>query len=155
MVTLRILLKRFCGDSGAEFVEFALAFPLLLLVTLGIMDFGILLQQYQVITAAAREGARVGILPNYTTANAEARALAYINASIISMGATTPAPTAAVNPATAVGANCMSTITVTTTFPHTYVFVGGIMNYFGTGLGTKTLTATATMRTESTIGTCP
>ena len=46
------------GERGAELVEFALVFPMLLLVMLGIMDFGFLFQRYEVLTAAAREGAR-------------------------------------------------------------------------------------------------
>ena len=40
-------------------------FPTLLLVMLGIIDFGFLFQRYEVVTNAAREGARVAILPGY------------------------------------------------------------------------------------------
>ena len=54
------------AERGAELVEFALVFPMLLLVMLGIMDFGFLFQRYEVVTNAAREGARVAILPGYT-----------------------------------------------------------------------------------------
>lgn len=148
--------KRFLSDSGAEFVEFALAFPLLLVVVLGIMDMGVMFQQYQVITAAAREGARVGVLPNYTTSDAVSRAQNYINASILTMGGTAPTPVATVTTGVVVGTQCMSTITVTTSFPHQYLFVGQFLAYFGgSGLGTKTLNASATMRTEQTAGPCP
>ena len=49
------------SERGAELVEFALVFPTLLLVMLGIADFGFLFQRYEVITNAAREGARVAI----------------------------------------------------------------------------------------------
>ena len=48
-------------------------FPLLLLVMLGIMDFGFLFQRYEVVTTAAREGARVAILPGYQDADVRAR----------------------------------------------------------------------------------
>ena len=48
-------------------------FPTLLLVMLGIMDFGFLFQRYEVVTNAAREGARVAILPGYQTPDVEAR----------------------------------------------------------------------------------
>lgn len=148
--------KRFLSDSGAEFVEFALAFPLLLVVVLGIMDMGVMFQQYQVITAAAREGARVGVLPSYTPANAVSRAQAYMNASILTMGSSVPTPVATVTTGVVVGAQCMSTITVTTSFPHQYMFVGQLLRYFGSGsLGTKTLNASATMRMEQTAGPCP
>ncbi len=50
-------------ERGAELVEFAFVFPTLLLVMLGIIDFGFLFQRYEVVTNAAREGARVAILP--------------------------------------------------------------------------------------------
>ncbi|MDR1989053.1 MAG: pilus assembly protein [Acidobacteriaceae bacterium] len=155
MVTLKSLARRFLGDSGAEFVEFALAFPLLLLVVLGIIDFGILFQQYQVVVAAAREGARVAVLPNYTAADGVARAQTYINQTIMSQGKPTPLPTASVASVT-VGGKCMSTVTVTASYPHDFLFLGGIGRYFGSNFGTRTLSASATMRTELVLGgACP
>ena len=54
-------------ERGAELVEFALALPLLLVVFGGIIDFGLLLQRHQVLSNAAREGARLAVLPGYTT----------------------------------------------------------------------------------------
>ena len=68
------------SERGAELVEFALVFPMLLLVMLGIMDFGFLFQRYEVLTAAAREGARIAILPGYTDADVQARVTAYLTA---------------------------------------------------------------------------
>ena len=57
---------RWSDESGAELIEFALSLPiLLLLVVLGIIDFGLLFRRYEVVTNAAREGARVAILPGY------------------------------------------------------------------------------------------
>lgn len=58
---------RWSDESGAELIEFALALPLLLLVGLGVLDFGRLFQRYEVVTNAAREGARVGVLPGTAT----------------------------------------------------------------------------------------
>jgi Flp pilus assembly protein TadG len=46
-------------------VELALITPLLLLIIGGIADFGFLFQGFEVVTNAAREGARVAILPGY------------------------------------------------------------------------------------------
>ena len=60
-------------------IEFALIFPLLLLVILGIVDFGFLFQRYEVLTNATREGARMAVLPGYTTwRTSEARVCARI-----------------------------------------------------------------------------
>lgn len=160
MAAIRTLRSRWRSDSGAEFVEFALGFPLLLLVVMGIIDFGILFQQYQVVVAAAREGARVGVLPTYTSADAVNRARAYINTSIMSQGAVDLnsgpyAPTASVGNVSLGGGKCMSTITVNTAYPHEYLFLSGIASYFGASFGTKDLHGTATMRMESVVGTCP
>ena len=41
-------------------VEFAIVFPVLLLITYGIIEFGRMLFIYTAVTGAAREGARVG-----------------------------------------------------------------------------------------------
>jgi TadE-like protein len=48
------------GQRGQALVEFAIVFPLLLIVVFGIIDFGRALQTYITINNASREGARVG-----------------------------------------------------------------------------------------------
>lgn len=45
-------------DNGASLVEFAVALPLLLILVLGIIEFGFLLAQMNEIRHGAREGAR-------------------------------------------------------------------------------------------------
>jgi Flp pilus assembly protein TadG len=45
-------------ESGAVAVEFALLLPVLLLILIGTIQFGIVYSQYQVMEGAAREGAR-------------------------------------------------------------------------------------------------
>lgn len=64
-------------SSGQELVEYALILPLLLLLTLGILEFGIIIYQYNAVGNAAREGARVGIIRanNDGTIEAAARAM--------------------------------------------------------------------------------
>ncbi len=141
------------SERGAEFVEFALALPLLLLVVLGIMDFGLMFQQYLVITNAAREAARVAVLPGYSAADAQARANAYISAALIT-GGNTATVSAPVYSTQSVGTNCYDTVQVTVTYPHNFMFLSGIGTYFGASFGTRTLTASATMRTEGALGGC-
>lgn len=46
------------GEVGAVAVEFALILPVLLLLLVGTIQFGIVYSQYQVMEGAAREGAR-------------------------------------------------------------------------------------------------
>ena len=73
--------RRLGCDKGAELIEFALVFPLLLLVMFGIMDFGLLFQRYETVTNAAREGARIAVLPGYAQADVQARVTQYLAAS--------------------------------------------------------------------------
>lgn len=47
-------------SGGQSMVEFALAFPIFLLIVIGIMEFGRLFITYTSVYAAAREGARYG-----------------------------------------------------------------------------------------------
>jgi Flp pilus assembly protein TadG len=50
------------SQKGAAMVEFALILMLLLTLTFGLIEFGLLVYNQQVITNAAREGARYGIV---------------------------------------------------------------------------------------------
>lgn len=62
------------GDDGASLVEFAMLMPLLLLLTLGIVELGFLLGQNNEVRHAAHEGARLAAVNNAnlgdTTCNA-------------------------------------------------------------------------------------
>ncbi len=133
----------------------ALAFPLLMLVVFGIFDFGMLFEQYEVITNAAREGARIAILPAYSSNpdNAANRAKQYISTSYFA-NPDAAAVDVGVPEAVAIGGACMTTISVTVTYPHDFVFVGGIARYFGASWGTATLRARSTMRMESAATSC-
>ena len=145
--------KNWRSEKGAELVEFALTFPLLLLVSLCIIDFGLLFQRYEVLTNAAREGARVAVLPNYTTPDVQTRVNQYLLATSLSAQTVTTTVGAAQTQTIATGL-CIQVIPVTVSYTHTYLFVGGIISYFGSSLGTKTLSATASMRREGVAVSC-
>jgi Flp pilus assembly protein TadG len=49
-------------EDGAAAVEFALLLPLLMMILFGIIEFGFVLYDQEVITNASREGARFGIV---------------------------------------------------------------------------------------------
>jgi Flp pilus assembly protein TadG len=146
-------LRRVRSERGAVLIEFALVFPLLLLVTLGIIDFGLLFQQYEVLTNAAREGARVSVLPGYSAADVEDRVEQYLQAT--SLSGTTVTTNVAAPTTVNLGPSCIKVIAVTVSFDHDFSFVGAIMSYFGSSMGTKTLTATSTMRSETPAASCP
>lgn len=50
------------NEKGQSLVEFAILLPFILLILLGILEFGIILNSYLTIHNAAREGARLGIV---------------------------------------------------------------------------------------------
>ena len=66
--------RRGTRDRGAAAVEFALVFPLLLLIVFGIIDFGRALNAQITLTQAAREGARLDAVgdANVVTATQQA-----------------------------------------------------------------------------------
>jgi hypothetical protein len=149
--------KRFPDcESGTVLIEAAITLPLLLLVVLGIVDFGRLFQRYEVVTNAAREGARVAVLPGYDAADVVERSLQYLDAGGLDRDLADPPPVyQAPAPVPIDGGPCITLVGVTVTYPHTYSFVGGIMNFFGTGFSSTTLTATALMRSETMAMACP
>lgn len=53
-------LGRFGSNRGAQLLEMALALPLLLILAVGILDFGTAYNLKQILNNAAREGARLG-----------------------------------------------------------------------------------------------
>jgi Flp pilus assembly protein TadG len=171
------------SESGAEVIEFALTLPLLLLVVLGIIEFGFVFQQYEVVTNAAREGARIASLTTYgpdndsRKGNAKARVEQYLTAG----GLTVADANVCVGPPEATDSTdgddvcdgttalsaplplpgiggtpiCVTTIRVKVRYNHPVAFVGGIFSYFGGSFGDLTLRARSTMRTEAASGRCP
>jgi Flp pilus assembly protein TadG len=149
------LSRKLVSEDGAQLVEFAIVLPLLLLVVLGIAEFGIIFQRYEVLTNAAREGARMAVLPGYSTADVQARVVAYAVAGGIgdSDGDGVADFTAAnvavtdVNVPLAAGP-AMPCKRVTVSFTHNYMFIVGIGNLLGATYSTVPLNAVAEMRVE-------
>ncbi|MFN7979724.1 MAG: TadE/TadG family type IV pilus assembly protein [Vicinamibacterales bacterium] len=134
------------SERGAELIEMAIALPLLLLVVMGIVDFGFLFQRYLVLTNAAMEGARVAVLPGYSSSDAQSRATAYARA-----GGVPGTVSATASPVSLPGANGGSWpgVRVVVTYEYRYQYIGPIMSIFGPGsLGSVTLTAQSTVRRQ-------
>jgi Flp pilus assembly protein TadG len=66
MAALTNTFRRLRSQRGAELIELMLVAPILMMFLAGIFDFGMLFRTWEVVTNAAREGARVGTLPDYT-----------------------------------------------------------------------------------------
>src|SRR5438132_7308064 len=70
--------RRFRSQRGAAIIETALTLPILLLVSVGIFEFGRAYETWEVMTNAAREGARVAVLPNPVAGAPDARVREYL-----------------------------------------------------------------------------
>ena len=131
---------------GAELVEFAFILPVLLLVVAGIIDFGFLFQRYESLTNAAREGARVGILPGYQAADVINRVNQFATAAGLPQTPTTTVTYPTVDPGG--GRPTYVTVNVMVQHPHTFFILGPISRLVGGSFGTITLTARSAMRVE-------
>jgi Flp pilus assembly protein TadG len=139
------------SERGAELIEFALVLPLLLLLSVGMVDFGMLFQRFHVVTNAAREGARVSVLPGYAVADVEARVNQFLAASGLTETATIDVGAVVCLP---VGDQFIAVRPVTVEYPYEYTAVGSLAGYFGTAFTRSGVRATATMRSELAAAAC-
>jgi Flp pilus assembly protein TadG len=144
---MRVQCRR--SERGAELVEFALVLPLLLVVFAAIVDFGFLFQRFEVVTNAAREGARIASLPGYTEADVELRVGQYLNEGL-GAGSAARAITTTTDATIVVATGpAIQARQVVVQYTDTYTILGPVISLIGgTGLGTLTLTGRATMRAE-------
>jgi Flp pilus assembly protein TadG len=141
--------RRLGGERGTALVETALTLPLVLLISVGIFEFGRAFQTWEVLTNAAREGARVAVLPNSTPAGDQAVAVAYLNAGALNGSSATVLVTATTIP---IGSTTASATQVTINYPFQFMVLQPIASLIvsGTTTGTPiTMSASAEMRNES------
>lgn len=154
MAQVNSMFGRLKSERGAELIEFALIFPLLLLVVVGIIDFGFVFQRYEVLTNATREGARMAVLPNYTQADIQQRVCAYLNSGgVPNTGCSTSSnPAVTVFSETIAMPSPLSPIQVRrvrTAYTHNFMFIGPIVSLMGgTWTNSRVITTEAVMRTE-------
>jgi hypothetical protein len=72
-------------QNGAAMVEFAIVLPLLLILVIGIIEFGVMFYDKAVITNASREGARAGIT-GLGHAEIKKIVLNYCNDNLVNLG---------------------------------------------------------------------
>jgi len=73
-------MTRYRSEKGAALLEAAITIPIILLISVGIFEFGRAYQTWQVLTNAAREGARIAVINGTTDADVTARVRAYMQA---------------------------------------------------------------------------
>ena len=136
---------RWRDARGAELIEFALVLPIFLLLTAAIFDFGMMFRTYEAVTNAAREGARVGVLPTYEAADVQARVDAYMATA----GLSGPYTVTVTNGPLATPAGTFTARSVVVNYTYQFAFMGGVGTFFGGTFTTIPLTATSVMRTET------
>lgn len=131
------------GEGGQALVEFALVLPLLLALVIGVFEFGRAWNAYQVLTDAAREGARNAVL-------ADPR----VDSTYVVNTIKAALARAALDPAKADIAfpNTFSVLTgeplaVSIEYPYEFVFLGPLLNW-ATNRSSITLSTTFVMRAE-------
>lgn len=119
-------------------MEFAVVAPVFVLLVFGMIEFGRMVMVQQMLTNAAREGARLGVIEGNTSSDVETRVDNYLAAANIT-GATV---TVATLPAS--GSDTGDRISVTVSIPF------GQVSWLPTPmyLGGTSLASTAIMRVE-------
>lgn len=144
-------MRNWRSQKGAALLEAAITIPLLLLVSVGIFEFGRAYQAWQVLTNAAREGARVAVLPDPTPGVAEQRVRDYLASGQLPQR---DSAMVTVNRAAAITVNGApaSASTVTVDYPFNFVVLGPVARLVApqsTLGGALTMRAEAVMRNEN------
>ncbi len=137
--------RAFKRDAGQSLAEFAILLPVLMGVVIGIFEFGRAWNIDQVLTNAAREGARLAVIETSSEGDViEAVETALTNAALD--------PSLATISVDGVEDAYGSPATVQIDYPYEFTFLGPIMAFLGDGEGDTpgaiTLTSQIVMRNE-------
>ena len=147
------------GDEGQALVEFAIVLPLFLLLLVGIIEMAGAWQTLQIVTNAAREGARRAVVPS----SSEGQATDAIHFYLASAGLEAGESTVDFRCGDASGSTfadgfCPAAsrsgraIEVTLSYPYTFRSLGPVLNMAcggcGSGWGTIPLRSVTVMRNE-------
>ena len=150
-------MKNSIKQRGAAMVEFAIVFPLFLVLVFGSIEYGLVLFDQAVITNASREGARSSIalkVPKLTGTEIETIVLNYATDHLISLGGSstptvtiTPTPSPLSGPITDIAG---TTITVKVDYTYNFLVFTNLLNLisFGAIDDFLNLSATTTMNNE-------
>ena len=120
-------------------MEFALVAPLFFLLVFGMVEFGRMMMVQQILTNASREGARIAVLDNTTTADVDSAVQSYLSSGTVSGAVVTVSP----NPPSSAGYGQPVTVTVSAPFDQVSWLPSPMF------LGGSTLDATTVMRRET------
>lgn len=146
---VRRFIQRGRHDRGAAIVETAITLPLLLLAAVAIFEFGHAFQTWQILTNAAREGARVAIIAGSTDNTVTSRVQAYLEAGLVASPGTAGV---AINRNVTISGTAGKATSVTVTYPFEFMVLQPVvqMLFPASTLGQAiTMQAMAEMRNET------
>lgn len=142
------MMKRIRNQRGAALIETAVTIPLVLLVSVSIFEFGRAYQTWQVLTNAAREGARVSILVDKTDGDVTDAVRNYMTSGRLTNAGSAPV---VLERSVAFGGNTASRVTIN--YPFNFMVLSPVARLVqrtsNLGQGTLTMSAVAMMRNES------
>ena len=147
---MRTVTSHLNGQRGAALLETALALPLVLLVAVGIFEFGRAYQTWQVVTNAAREAARVAVVPGGGIGVATERARAYLRSGQLTKADAASVSLDAVTLDLGGGVSAAAS-SVTVTYPFEFIVLQPVARLVtdGSTVGAAfAMNATAVMRNE-------
>ena len=134
------------NERGAALLETAVTIPLILLISVAIFEFGRAYQTWQVLTNAAREGARVAVISGTTDDQVRAAVRTYMTAGRLNAAATAPIDVDRVRP---LGDRTGSAITIS--YPFEFIVLNPVVQLVvpdSTTGAPLTMSAFAIMRNE-------
>ena len=143
--------SRLRSERGQSLLETAIILPIVLLISVSIFEFGRMYQHIQILTNAAREGARLSVLPATSTNDVKTRVKEYMQDGALGNYA---AATVNVdqNVSITVGGGTATGSLVTVNYPFSFMVLNPVAKLVATGSdlgkGVITLTAHAEMRNE-------
>jgi Flp pilus assembly protein TadG len=144
-------MKLLKNERGQALLETAITMPLILIVSVAIFEFGRAYQTWEVLTNAAREGARVAVLPGTSVSDVQSRVVSYMTT-----GQLAHPDTASIdvdkNRTISIGATTASASQVTVNYPFEFIVLQPVARLVvsGSTMGAPiTMSVSAEMRNEA------
>jgi Flp pilus assembly protein TadG len=141
---MRRTLRR--NERGAALLEAAVTIPLILLISVAIFEFGRAYQTWQVLTNAAREGARVAVISGTTDAEVKSAVTNYMTIGRLS---SVSADYVTLDRNAPLGTNTGSRVTIS--YPFQFIVLNPVARLINSSSSTGaplTMSAVAIMRNE-------
>jgi Flp pilus assembly protein TadG len=135
-------------ERGAALLEAAITVPIILLISVGIFEFGRAYQSWQVLTNASREGARLAVIEGPTDADVRNRVRDYVTGGGLS---TIDDSAIVINRTVTLGTGPATASQVTVNYPFEFMVLNPVVRLVAPTSTTGeafTMTAQTLMRNE-------